>query len=770
MSFLASLGDLVCQVTAGLGGLSLENVSQDGVYREKLQSIEKVEDRKVALRFFVNFTEECFGHIDPFEVIASFKRKFSKSPTINPFIFKVANAFFETKELGQAKLAILEVRCGPQMTQRDQFLVRLVEAFYAENKYEDALHSISAIKDSDISKQQFVRFSELSLGNFDPLRIACAFHELHCKSPHLNLFIFKLAYTYLEAHELKAARVAITQLGCDREDTHTQKDQFLVALSGACCNAQNHEEALLAISEIRDEATCQAQFFEVTERGLGNFDPLKVIEIMQKRDPKGLFLNRFIFKMADACLKESDYIAARTFISKVATGSLDDIAKRDHFLEGLFEILYGKANYEEACRCISSIKDANRRLKLFVDFSGRYLGAFNPITLIDAFVECHRTSSDLNPFINKVAQAYYQEQNLQAAKDIIVRLGCGTDDDLLVRDTMLLAIAMRWHQQGEYDKSLEVISIIRPWNPLRHDFMCMFSRKYLQDKNWTKALTIIRSIDDSVNSNSLAREALFIELVTACIDEVCWDIAESAIAEIKRDEKRRVTLIYSLVESCLQSGEHKRAFTIMTSFKMPETPEYQLTNSLTFFRVVCAYFKVKDQEAHQCALRYVAAVMEQEFSINGLTRKYGITVTQKNRIRKFSAFLLKDNLDFFIQCFTFEDWIEATEKIAQLVRKEASFEAFEKYFNLEGTPEPKTSHNEFRKNMLGRENLYDILDLPHTATVEEVKKKYKKLVLIYHPDKLIQAQDESPIDFEKRKREAIVKFSAITTAYQYLVN
>lgn len=44
---------------------------------------------------------------------------------------------------------------------------------------------------------------------------------------------------------------------------------------------------------------------------------------------------------------------------------------------------------------------------------------------------------------------------------------------------------------------------------------------------------------------------------------------------------------------------------------------------------------------------------------------------------------------------------------------------------------------------------YDILDIPRTATAEEIKKAYKKLALIHHPDKHSDAPNDEKIEHQE---------------------
>ena len=58
-------------------------------------------------------------------------------------------------------------------------------------------------------------------------------------------------------------------------------------------------------------------------------------------------------------------------------------------------------------------------------------------------------------------------------------------------------------------------------------------------------------------------------------------------------------------------------------------------------------------------------------------------------------------------------------------------------------------------------NYYDLLELDKNATTEEIKKKYKKLALKYHPDRNTDSNTETKADNEK-------KFKEITEAYNVL--
>ena len=53
-------------------------------------------------------------------------------------------------------------------------------------------------------------------------------------------------------------------------------------------------------------------------------------------------------------------------------------------------------------------------------------------------------------------------------------------------------------------------------------------------------------------------------------------------------------------------------------------------------------------------------------------------------------------------------------------------------------------------------NFYDILEIPETANLDDIKKSYRKLSMLYHPDK------------NKNNPESTAKFQKISEAYETL--
>ncbi len=96
------------------------------------------------------------------------------------------------------------------------------------------------------------------------------------------------------------------------------------------------------------------------------------------------------------------------------------------------------------------------------------------------------------------------------------------------------------------------------------------------------------------------------------------------------------------------------------------------------------------------------------------------------------------------------DEMEVLEQVAQVINlDEKTFTKLKKQF----TPKP------INKKLKAH---YDVLGVSYDADLDEIKSKWKKLIIIYHPDKLSDATAEE-------KRVATEKMAAINLAYQEIV-
>jgi DnaJ-class molecular chaperone len=97
-----------------------------------------------------------------------------------------------------------------------------------------------------------------------------------------------------------------------------------------------------------------------------------------------------------------------------------------------------------------------------------------------------------------------------------------------------------------------------------------------------------------------------------------------------------------------------------------------------------------------------------------------------------------------------QDEMDLLERVAQIINlDDKAFAKLKKQF----TPKP------INKKLKAH---YDVLGVSYDADLNEIKSTWKKLIVIYHPDKLTDASDEE-------KKAATDKMAAINLAYQEIV-
>jgi DnaJ-domain-containing protein 1 len=103
------------------------------------------------------------------------------------------------------------------------------------------------------------------------------------------------------------------------------------------------------------------------------------------------------------------------------------------------------------------------------------------------------------------------------------------------------------------------------------------------------------------------------------------------------------------------------------------------------------------------------------------------------------------------------------------IQEDVARQIIEKYYNLEKIHKTKKqekqnqrkSNNGTRVYSFSYSKYYTVLGLNANATDEQIKKKFKKLALKYHPDKYIGANKD-------QQQMALEKFKEISQAYNFL--
>lgn len=113
------------------------------------------------------------------------------------------------------------------------------------------------------------------------------------------------------------------------------------------------------------------------------------------------------------------------------------------------------------------------------------------------------------------------------------------------------------------------------------------------------------------------------------------------------------------------------------------------------------------------------------------------------------------------QCECDETKQKAASKIVLAIKARKARKEVEKRREAKNKDYFQMYNRKMGNNINVYSNLYEVLDLPLKSSLSEIKKKYKKLAIAFHPDKYMNKSDEM-----KLRAEEEIKF--INEAYQVL--
>ena len=142
------------------------------------------------------------------------------------------------------------------------------------------------------------------------------------------------------------------------------------------------------------------------------------------------------------------------------------------------------------------------------------------------------------------------------------------------------------------------------------------------------------------------------------------------------------------------------------------------------------------------ALHILKGLLQQEFDIHAVSEQIGQHVNYSTRLALLHTLVDIANADL--------DFVQSEYDILRKISFYIGIKE-EDFLSLCAIYQPDKNSNW----------AYDILEIPSTATDEEVKRAYRRMSMKYHPDKVTNGGDEM-------KKKANEKFIAVHNAYDYI--
>lgn len=264
-----------------------------------------------------------------------------------------------------------------------------------------------------------------------------------------------------------------------------------------------------------------------------------------------------------------------------------------------------------------------------------------------------------------------------------------------------------------------------------------------------------------MESNSLNVDALYIHAL--CVYHMEWEQAikcfQSVIA-LDPEHKRAKAMILKVEQFQEQKQLGKPFYCVC--FKLFIGNVFISSNNNFFFLSVNKLF---DDEKYREAIEKITELLDisPHSDVPKLLHQRAITNFKtahfRDAISDCSAALETSNVDYLTCLRLRADCYMAMRKFQSAVTDYE--ELFHEYRSSEADyllRKAKRALERFRSD-----NYYDVLDVNRTASTDEIKKSFKKLALIHHPDKHADASNDEKIEQQNQ-------FKKISIAHEVLSN
>ncbi len=427
-------------------------------------------------------------------------------------------------------------------------------------------------------------------------------------------------------------------------------------------------------------------------------------------DPSESGLDEFRSEIGFSLYKEKDYI-------QLAEGYL-----KAHCLD-------------EACKAIDRIfmNDWTKEA-LLEEVANAYLKKGERKQAVRVIQKIYMNNEIKNTFLVKVAESYYHADDLTNALSTINKVFLGDQRKV----TFLEKVANAYLKKREREQAVRVIQKISMNNEIKNTFLVKVAESYYYSGDLKNALRIIGKII----SDDQTKEAFIIKIANTYLDRDERDQALNVIRSVYGDSNKKHVFLVKLSQSYYLENNEREVLKLI-EIVAGASLEEKIVNSTNYE----IYFQI----------------IRESICNNNI----GVFISQlaKSCFAKTEAVFVEGN----------------TQAILREIRNHSTTpEVVQDFLNLKDrSSQPRTnfrpppnggySSSQRTPSNPNIAEYYRILGLKPSASKGQVNAAYKKLALIYHPDRVKKQENESEVAFTRRKKESLERFKLIVGAKDKLV-
>lgn len=555
------------------------------------------------------------------------------------------------------------------------------------------------------------------------------------------------------------------------------------------------DKEIKEIKKLWDFDLREKRFCELAEAYLKKDNQDKALKTI-----KEIFLDTktkeiYIVKIADAFLKKGDRENALKTIEEIYS----DTKSKEIFIikaELGFDEDHLGDDLDQTLKTIKKRFISRGTKEWYIDkIANAFLNKGDREKALNTIEEIYYDTQTKEAFIAKVAESYYNDGDLDKVLKTIKELR----SDTKTKESFILKIAHAFSYKGDQKKALNTIKEIHD-TKTKETFLIKVELGYDEDHLGDDLNKTLKTIKDLHISTS-TKEGFIAKIADAFLNKGDREKALNTIKEISWDTKTKETFIAKVAESYYDKGDLEKAL------KTIKDAHLRITHGSLILKIANAFLikgnrekalkTIKEIYSSDAKAAFLIQIAQSYFSAND---EIGVVKIIKELVEG----LLQDKMikmglheiymqntifsnagdEFFFQiakaCYELTKGYFSSHNaqaiLEAIITRATDISTIDAFIALQPektragfeSSENKTSPNKDKLTSEEKDKYCKVLGLTSEALWEDIRKAYKKLSLKYHADKILQKEDESDSEYQKRKELSAKKFNEIAEAHEKL--